>query len=109
MALTKEITYDYEIRGIGNNIQQRQKTTIVEDEPSPDPGGASQKVDRCNDMLSPLLKFLIIYLVLLSIILEILHTFIPARSFEFPDLFGNFLGVLIILIINLFYKKYENL
>ena len=31
MALTKEITYDYEIRGIGNNIQQRQKTTIVED------------------------------------------------------------------------------
>ena len=31
MALTKEITYDYEIRGIGNNIQQRQKTAIVED------------------------------------------------------------------------------
>ena len=31
MALTKEITYDYEIRGIGKNIQERQKTTIVED------------------------------------------------------------------------------
>ena len=31
MALTKEITYDYEIRGIGNNIQQRQKTAIIED------------------------------------------------------------------------------
>jgi hypothetical protein len=31
MALTKEITYDYEIRGIGNNIQQRRKTAIVED------------------------------------------------------------------------------
>ena len=31
MALTKEITYDYEIRGIGKNIQERQKTAIVED------------------------------------------------------------------------------
>ena len=31
MALTKEISYDYEIRGIGKNIQERQKTTIVED------------------------------------------------------------------------------
>ena len=55
------------------------------------------------------LNYLIIYLVLLSIILEILHIFIPARSFEFPDLFGNLLGVLIILMINFFYRKYENL
>ena len=31
MALSKEITYDYEIRGIGKNIQERKKTTIVED------------------------------------------------------------------------------
>ena len=31
MALTKEITYDYEIRGVGNNIQQRRKTAIIED------------------------------------------------------------------------------
>ena len=31
MALTKEITYDYEIRGVGKNIQERQKTAIVED------------------------------------------------------------------------------
>ena len=50
-----------------------------------------------------------LYLVLISIILEILHIFIPARSFEFPDLFGNLLGVLIILMINFFYRKYENL
>ena len=55
------------------------------------------------------LNFLNIYLVLLSIILETLHIFIPARSFEFPDLFGNLLGVLIILMINFFYRKYENL
>src|SRR5210317_2385997 len=32
-----------------------------------------------------------LYLILLSIILEILHIFIPARSFEFSDLFGNLL------------------
>ena len=31
MALTKEITYDYEIRGIGKNIQERKKTVILED------------------------------------------------------------------------------
>ena len=55
------------------------------------------------------LIFLNIYLVLLSIILEILHIFIPERGFEFPDLFGNLLGVLIILMINFFYRKYENL
>ena len=55
------------------------------------------------------LNLLNIYLILLSIILEILHIFIPERSFEFSDLFGNLLGVLIILIINFFYKKYENL
>ena len=31
MALTKEISYDYDIRGIGKNIQQRRKTTVLED------------------------------------------------------------------------------
>ena len=55
------------------------------------------------------LNFLNIYLIFLSIILEILHIFIPIRGFEFPDLFGNLLGVLIILMINFFYRKYENL
>ena len=49
-----------------------------------------------------------IYLILLSIILEICHLFIPERSFEFSDLFGNLLGVLIVLTINFFYRKYEN-
>ena len=48
------------------------------------------------------------YLVLLSIILEILHVFIPARSFEFSDLFGNLFGVLIVFLINFFFRKYEN-
>ena len=54
------------------------------------------------------LNYLIIYLVLLSIILEILQIFIPVRSFELSDLFGNLLGVTIVLMINFFYKKYEN-
>ena len=54
------------------------------------------------------LNFINIYLVLLSIILEILHIFIPTRSFEFSDLFGNLFGVLILLTIYFFYKKYEN-
>ena len=54
------------------------------------------------------LNFLNLYLILLSIILEILHIFIPVRSFEFSDLFGNLLGVSIVLIINFFYRKYEN-
>ena len=31
MALTKEITYDYEIRTIYKNIQERRRTAIVED------------------------------------------------------------------------------
>ncbi|MDB2698627.1 hypothetical protein N9Y77_03545 [Candidatus Pelagibacter bacterium] len=54
------------------------------------------------------LNFLNLYLVLLSIILEILHIFVPVRSFEFSDLFGNLLGVSIVLLINFFYRKYEN-
>ena len=54
------------------------------------------------------LKFLRIYLILLSIILEILHYFIPERSFEFPDLFGNLIGVIIVIIIFYLYKKNEN-
>ena len=49
------------------------------------------------------------YLILLSIVLEISHLFIPERSFELADLFGNLLGVVIVIIINLFSKKYENL
>ena len=54
------------------------------------------------------LKFLSIYLILLSITLEILHYFIPERSFEFPDLFGNLIGVIIVIIIFYLYKKNEN-
>jgi len=50
-------------------------------------------------------NFLSIYLILLSIMLEIMHYFIPKRSFEFSDLFGNLIGVIIVLIIFYLYKK----
>jgi len=54
------------------------------------------------------IKFLIIYLLLLSIILEIFHLIIPERGFEIPDLFGNLIGVFIAIITNYFFQKYEN-
>ena len=54
------------------------------------------------------LKFLSIYLIFLSITLEILHHFIPERSFQFTDLFGNLVGVIIVIIIFYFFKKNEN-
>jgi len=49
----------------------------------------------------------ICYLIFISIILEILHVIIPERSFQFSDLFGNLLGVLIVVLINLIIKKNE--
>ena len=39
-------------------------------------------------------KLIITYLILGSIILEILHIVIPNRSFQYDDLFGNIAGVL---------------
>ena len=49
--------------------------------------------------------YISIYLIFLSLALEVVHYFIPERSFEFSDLFGNLLGVLIILILFNFFKK----
>ncbi len=47
--------------------------------------------------------FIINYLILISIILEILHLIIPNRGFQFGDLFGNILGVILsIMIMNIF-------
>ena len=53
--------------------------------------------------------YLTFYLIFLSIVLEILHYFIPERSFEMSDLFGNLIGVIIITIIVYFLKKNENI
>ena len=43
---------------------------------------------------------LIKYLLLLSVLLELLHLLIPVRSFQFEDLFGNILGIVLVLLVN---------
>ncbi len=44
-------------------------------------------------------KNIIIYFAFISIFLEIAHIVIPNRSFQFADLFGNILGVIISILI----------
>ena len=48
------------------------------------------------------------YLIAISIFLEIFHYFIPERSFEYSDLFGNLAGVIIVIIVFNLLKIYEN-
>ena len=55
------------------------------------------------------IKYLIYYLVFISIILEIFHLFVPGRTFQWSDLFGNIAGVLIVIFLNNFISKYGNL
>jgi hypothetical protein len=45
------------------------------------------------------INFLIVYLFLLSIILELFHIIIPFRGFEMSDLFGNVVGVILVVFI----------
>ena len=45
------------------------------------------------------IKFLVVYLILLSIILEFLHLIIPERTFQWSDLFGNLIGVVVVILI----------
>tara|TARA_B100001057_G_scaffold391379_1_gene399555 strand:- start:2522 stop:2911 length:390 start_codon:yes stop_codon:yes gene_type:complete len=52
------------------------------------------------------IKFLVIYLFLSSIFLEISHLIIPDRSFQWSDLFGNLLGVIVVILINNLINKY---
>ena len=54
------------------------------------------------------------FLFFTSILLEILHYFIPNRAFEYYDLFANLAGVIIAyffieLILKITIKKYENI
>ena len=54
------------------------------------------------------------FLFFTSILLEILHCFIPNRAFEYYDLFANLAGVIIAyffiqLILKITIKKYENI
>jgi hypothetical protein len=53
------------------------------------------------------INFLISYLFFLSITIEFFHVFIPNRGFELNDLFGNIMGVIIVVILYKIKKKYE--
>ena len=52
------------------------------------------------------IKALLIYLISLSVIIEFFHLFIPERSFQWSDLFGNLSGVIVVIVINNLINKY---
>ena len=52
-------------------------------------------------------KIITIYFIFLSIFLELSHLIIPNRSFQFDDLFGNIIGVLISVLIIKIYSFLE--
>ena len=52
-------------------------------------------------------RILFFYLFFISIFLELSHIIIPKRSFEYSDLFGNFLGVSLVFILSKLYKFYK--
>ena len=54
------------------------------------------------------LIFVFIYLFLISIFLEVLHIIIPNRGFEFSDLFGNILGVLVVYLFSQLYYYFNS-
>jgi len=53
------------------------------------------------------IKKLFIYLFFISIFLELCHSIIPQRSFEYKDLFGNVLGVLIVFFVFYCYQFFK--
>ncbi len=52
------------------------------------------------------IKILIIYLIILSITLEFLHLIIPERTFQWSDLFGNLVGVVVVIFVKKLINKY---
>ena len=50
------------------------------------------------------LNYVFLYLLFISIILELAHLIIPNRSFQFEDLIGNITGVIISYILIKFYE-----
>ena len=52
------------------------------------------------------IKFLVTYLFLISIVLELFHLIIPNRGFEWSDLFGNILGLVFVIAIYMVKNKY---
>ena len=52
------------------------------------------------------LKQVLYYLIIISVLLEVFHIVIPERSFQWQDLFGNLLGVIVVIIVKSFINKY---
>jgi len=52
------------------------------------------------------IKILTVYLILLSIILELFHLIIPERTFQWSDIFGNLIGVIVVILIRNLINKY---
>ena len=52
-------------------------------------------------------KILFMYLFFISIFLELCHILIPQRSFQYQDLFGNFLGIFLVFIVFYLYKFFK--
>ena len=53
-------------------------------------------------------KFIIFFLITISIALEFSHLLIPVRSFQTADLIGNLLGTFLAIAIILIYKRFKN-
>ena len=53
------------------------------------------------------IKFLIVYFISLSLVLEIFHLIIPERTFQWSDLFGNLVGVIVVISLKNLINKYE--
>ena len=52
------------------------------------------------------LKLVLYYLLVISVLLEVFHIVIPERSFQWSDLFGNLLGVIVVIFVKSLINKY---
>ncbi len=52
------------------------------------------------------LKLVLYYLLIISVLLEVFHIVIPERSFQWSDLFGNLLGVIVVIFVKNLINKY---
>ena len=53
-------------------------------------------------------KQTLIFLIMLSLLLELSHLIIPNRSFQSLDLLSNLIGTLLAIVIIFFYKRFKN-
>ena len=52
------------------------------------------------------LKQVLYYLLVISVLLEVFHIVIPERSFQWLDVFGNLLGVVVVIFFKNLINKY---